>query len=282
MTRVDATLIAAAARLRAAGVEEPRRDAQILLGHALGLGREAIQGYPERALSAAEETIYTALLDRRSRREPVSHIIGHREFWSLLFRVTAAVLDPRPDSETLVAAVLDHLPDRTVPLRLLDLGTGSGCLLLALLHELPAATGVGVDISAAAIAVARENAGCLSLASRAAFLAADWTEGVVGSFDVAVANPPYIAEPDLVALAPEVALYEPRVALVGGSDGLAAYRALAPQLRSVLRPGGLAAVEIGMGQDRAVTAIFSAAGLAQIDARKDLGGINRSLVFRRA
>ena len=282
MTRIDAALAAATARLRAAGIDAPRRDARVLLGHALGLGREAVMGYPERTLNSAEAATFATMLDRRCKCEPVSHIIGSREFWSLSFRVTADVLDPRPDSETLIAAVLDHVADRSAPLRLLDLGTGSGCLLLALLQELPAASGLGVDISPGALAVAQENSACLGFASRAAFQTADWTAGVDGLFDIAVANPPYVAEPELAALAPEVMLYEPRLALVGGMDGLAAYRALAPQLRSVLRPNGIVAVEVGAGQDLSVIAIFSAAGWLQVGARKDLGGINRSLVFRRA
>jgi release factor glutamine methyltransferase len=282
MTDVGVALAAATARLRSAEIDEPRRDAQVLLGHALGLGREAILGYPERVLSSDEEVAFALLLDRRSRREPISHIIGRREFWSLSFRVTAAVLDPRPDSETLVAAALGHVLDRSAPLRLLDLGTGSGCLLLALLHELPVATGLGIDVSPEAVAVAEENAERLGLAPRATFLAADWTAGVAGPFDIVVANPPYIPEPDMALLAPEITLYEPRLALVGGRDGLDAYRALAPQLRSVSRPHGIAAMEIGQGQDAAVGAIFSAAGWVQIGTRKDLGGVNRSLVFQMA
>ena len=280
MSTVGAALAAATARLRVAGIENARRDAQVLLGHALGLPREAVLGYPERPLSARDAEQFAALLERRSRREPVSRIVGCREFWSLPFRVTGAVLDPRPDSETLIAAVLDRLADRSAPLRLLDLGTGSGCLLLALLHELPAASGLGIDISRAALAVAEANAARLGLAARAAFQLADWTGGVSGPFDLVVANPPYIAEGDMAALAPEVACYEPRLALAGGADGLAAYRVLAPQVAAVLRPGGLAALEVGAGQDAAVAALMTAAGLIADGVRRDLGGVARALLFR--
>jgi len=280
MTSVGSALSAASLRLRAAGIDEPRSEAQLLLSHVLGCRREIVVGHPERPLSAAESEAYATALDRRSRREPISHIIGLREFWSLPFRVCGDVLDPRPDSETLVAAVLDEFPDRGSPLHILDLGTGSGCLLLALLHEFPSANGVGVDISAPAIALAEANAEQNGVAKRARFLHSDWTERAEGCFDVVVANPPYIATADLRRLAPEVACYEPPLALDGGVDGLAAYRAFAPSLRALLNRESLLAVEIGAGQELAVSAIFAAEALRLSGVRRDLGGINRCLLLR--
>jgi release factor glutamine methyltransferase len=220
------------------------------------------------------------MVRRRLAREPVAYILGEKEFWSIRFEVGPAVLIPRPESETVVEAVLAHLPDRARPLRLLDLGAGSGCLLLALLSELPQATGVGVDDSAAALALARRNAERLGLAARADFRPGHWGEGLQERCDIIVSNPPYVAEREWDTLQPEIRAFEPRAALVAGPDGLAAYGALAPVCARLLAQGGLCALEIGLGQGAAVAALLAASGLIVIERRRDLAGIERCLIAR--
>jgi release factor glutamine methyltransferase len=215
------------------------------------------------------------LLARRERREPVSQILGVKGFWKIMVRVTPDVLTPRPETETILDVVLPKLADGT-PLRLLDLGVGSGALLLALLAERPAAIGLGVDASEDALAVARENAANLGMAGRVALLRGDWTAGLeAASFDVVVSNPPYIRSGEIAGLAPEVRDHEPRLALDGGSDGLDAYRELAPQILNVLKPGGLFAVEVGLGQAGAVRALFSDAEAVDITVHRDLSNRER-------
>jgi release factor glutamine methyltransferase len=277
---VAAVLEEAMRRLRAAGIDSARLDARLLLGDVLVLDGPALIAHPERALAAAEEARFLELLERRCRREPVAQLLGRREFWGLCFRVTADTLDPRPDSETLVEAALARVADRTAPLRILDLGTGTGCLLLALLHELPQATGLGIDCSEAALAVAHANAAALGLADRAAFRRGDWTAGLTGSFDLVVSNPPYIPRAEIEALMPEVAQHEPRLALDGGIDGLDAYRAIAAGIAGFLRPQGHLLLEIGVGQSDSVTALFAAAGFRRAALRHDLSGRPRCLVLR--
>ncbi len=268
----------ATGRLTAAGVEGARRDARLLMAAALSVGPEVILADPGRPLSGAEGARFESMIARRLKREPVSRILGRREFWSLPFRVTRATLDPRPDSETLIEAVLAHLADPAAPRRLLDLGTGTGCLLLALLSELPGAEGLGVDRSEAAVLVARENAESLGLAGRAGFATGDWAQGLDADWDVVVCNPPYIAESEIPALAPEVGRYDPAEALAGGGDGLAAYRRLVPQVAGILAPDGLFALELGAGQAAAVSALAMAAGLRVLGCRRDLRGVERCLL----
>jgi release factor glutamine methyltransferase len=274
-------LKAASAELAAAALEDAPREARLLMIEATGLDRAAIFVHPERALDAATVTRFRELVARRVKREPMAHILGRREFWSLTFKVTADTLDPRADSETLVQAVLDRTPDRSAPLRIVDFGTGTGCLLLALLHELPAATGLGVDISEGALSVARENAATLKLDSRAAFRHGNWDEGLDSGFEILISNPPYIPGGEIAALQPEVAHYEPRLALDGGTDGLCAYRRLAPAAVRLLAQGGVAAFEIGAGQSDSVVRIMEAAGLRHIATANDLAGIQRCLLFRK-
>jgi release factor glutamine methyltransferase len=264
-------------RLAAAGITSARLDARLLLAHALGIGATAVFSHPERALTATEQDRLAAAAERRLRREPVSRIVGRREFWSLPFLITPATLDPRPDSETVVEAVLDTLPDRRAPLTLLDFGTGSGCLLLALLSELPQASGIGVDISPAALAVAADNARALGLTQRARFVAGDWGKEIDGRFDVIVANPPYIPDQAIGGLEAEV-LFDPPLALAGGADGLACYRALAPAVVRLLGKEGLAALEFGEGQGDAVRSILSHYGLKVRGMRRDLAGLDRVVV----
>jgi release factor glutamine methyltransferase len=278
---VGTALAEAARRLQGAGIEGAPHEARLLLASVLGVATASLVGYPERALTPGEGGRYELLIDRRARREPLTHILGRREFWGLSFRVTADTLDPRPDSETLIEAVLGELPDRQAPLRLLDLGTGTGCLLLALLSELPQATGLGVDCSAAALAVATANASDLGLAGRAAFRLGRWGEGLSGPFDLIVSNPPYIPSGDIGGLMPEVARYEPHLALDGGPDGLDSYRMLGAEIARLLTGTGLAALEIGLGQAPAVAALLAADGVAQATLRRDLAGHIRCLVFRK-
>lgn len=280
MTTIAATLDSAADRLRRAGITQARSEARLLMGAALGIGRDAVFGHPERRLAPGELMLLGNVLRRRCAREPVAHILGNREFWSLDFTVTADTLVPRPDSETLIEAALEVLPKRDGAYRLLDLGTGGGCLLLALLHERPNATGLGIDKCAKALDVAYGNADALGLAGRAEFQIGDWARGLDGTFDVIVANPPYIPEDEIYALAPEVAKYEPKLALSGGADGLQCYREMVPDLLRCLVPGGTAVIEVGCGQAWAVAAILARHGLTEHARRKDLGGQNRCILAK--
>ena len=278
---IAGALAAATARLEEAGVEDPRRDARILIAVALEAGPERLISEPERVLDAAEAARIEALIVRRVAREPVSRILGRRGFWTLELDITPDTLDPRPDSETLVGAVLERIEAEGLvgaPLSILDLGTGSGCLLLALLSELPAARGLGLDISAAALDVARRNARNLGLSDRARFATGDWGAGLDGFWQVIVSNPPYITEAEIGELAPEVARYDPRMALTAGSDGLDAYRKLLPRAACLLAGGGVLALEVGREQQDAVTALLVASGLTPLSRYRDLGGIERCLL----
>ena len=278
---IGCALDAAAAALSAAGFDEPRRRARRVLAAALGLSAAELFGHPERALAATEAVRLDELLRRMIAHEPLSRIIGRREFWGLEFRLSPDTLDPRPDSETLVEAVLARLPDRAQRYRFLDLGTGTGCLLLALLSELCSAEGVGIDIMPGAARTARANAERLGLGRRARFIAGDWAHSVVGRFDAVIANPPYIPTPTIAELPPEVREYDPKRALDGGVDGLAAYRAIAAQLLRLLRPDGFFAGEIGLGQAEPVAAILAQHGLRLDGFAPDLAGIARCVVARR-
>lgn len=275
---VEALIAAGAAELGAAGIEAARREARLLLAMAAARSVEQLVAWPEHVVDPAHQRAFEALVARRARREPIAQILGCREFWSLPFLTTRDTLTPRPDSETVIEAALAYIPDRSRSLTILDLGTGTGCLLLALLSELPNATGIGTDMSVAALDVARHNARTLGLAARAHFVAADWDSGLGCRFDLVVSNPPYIATDEIAVLEPEVRDYEPRLALDGGADGLAAYRALAPRIRARLRPGGIAVLEVGRGQADAVEQILRAAGLDPKGRRHDLSGVERCVI----
>jgi release factor glutamine methyltransferase len=281
VTDISAVLREAGKRLAAAGVEDAPRDARLLLQASSGLSPATLVAFPERGIDAAALARFHRLVERREKREPMAQILGEREFWSLRFRVTADTLDPRPDSETLVQAVLDRVVDRNAPLRLVDFGTGTGCLLLALLHDLPNATGLGVDQSAAALAVAAENARSLGLEKRATFRQGDWDDGIAPPFDIVISNPPYIARATIEELQPEVARFEPRLALDGGVDGFDAYRTLLPATARLLRPGGSAAFEVGLDQADSVAAIGTACGLRHIATARDLSGIPRVVLWQK-
>ena len=277
-----AALAAAGRRLQAAGVGTPRLDAALLMQHVLGVSRESLLAGRALPLGPGEARRLGALVRRRAGREPLAYLTGRREFWSLDFAVDRAALVPRPESETLVEAVLAHGPGLAARPRLLDLGTGSGCLLVALLSELPGARGLGVDSSAAALSLARANARRHGLAGRAAFVAADWGAPLAGRFDIVVSNPPYVAASALESLAPEIACNEPRAALDGGADGYACYRRLAPEIARLLAPGGLAALELGAGMADDVAALFRASRLVEIGRRCDLAGVERCALFAHA
>ena len=271
-----------ASLLRAAGVAEPRREARSILRHGEGVAPEALLLEPDAEIEPEDLARAEAVLDRRVRHEPLSRILGAREFWSLSFRITPAVLDPRPDSETLVAAVLARLAAKTGEgLRILDLGTGCGCLLLALLSELPQAQGLGIDLSPAAVALARQNAQDLGLASRATFQIGDWTDGLAGGWDLLVCNPPYIGAAELPGLLPEVRQHDPQMALSPGPDALAAYRRIIPAMPALLAPGGQVAFEVGIGQASAVAGLLRAAGLGKLETVDDLRGIARVVLARK-
>jgi release factor glutamine methyltransferase len=266
---------AAKARLQAAGVEGPVIDARLLVEAAAGASRTDIIGDPQRVLSEDQAATLEGFIARRERREPVSHILGRKGFWKIMLGVSADVLTPRPDTETLVELVLRDLPEAK-PFSVLDLGVGSGAILLAILAERPAGRGLGVDVSDEALAVARENAANLGLAGRTALLRGDWTRGLEDAgFDLVVANPPYVRSAEIERLAPEVRDHEPRLALDGGPDGLDAYRLLAPEILRVLKPGGRFAVEIGFDQSAEVAALFTAAGAQDVATYKDLANRDR-------
>ncbi len=280
MSRTVETLLRdAGGKLGAAGIPSPRSEARILLQAVLDRPAETLIRAPEAPVAVASADRFLALVGRRAEREPVSRILGKREFWSLGFSVTADTLDPRPDSEAIVAAALGWCGGRPGPLRVLDLGTGTGCLLLAVLGELPDASGMGTDIAAGAVATAARNAAGLGLSARASFRCADWDSGVDGAFDLIVSNPPYIPSATIEGLEPEVARWEPRAALDGGRDGLDAYRRLAPAIVRRLAPDGAAFLEIGAGQGKAVEAIMAESGLARFAQNADLAGGIRCLGF---
>jgi release factor glutamine methyltransferase len=258
--------------------DNPRQEARLLLAHALGLTQNDLIRDPD---SPVDPGPYQALLARRTAHEPLALITGHREFWSLDFLVSPATLIPRPDSETLVEAALDAFAGRPPPRTILDLGTGTGCLLLALLTEFSSAFGIGLDRAPAAASLAATNAARLGLASRSAFAAADWTNPVTGQFDLIVCNPPYIKGPDIASLMPEVAQHEPRTALDGGTDGYDAYRTIVPHLSDHLMPNGIAVLELGQGQATYVQEIARRAGF-QTARRLDLAHVTRAIVLARS
>jgi len=265
----------ARARLEAAGVPGPVIDARVLVEAACGVSRADIVGDPYREVGPEQAARLDDYLERRIRREPVSHILGRRGFWNIMLGVTPDVLTPRPETEVIVDHVLRQFPEGR-PFRILDLGVGSGAILLAILAERPAARGLGVDASEEALAVARDNAASLGMAGRVALLRGDWTAGLADAdFDLVVSNPPYIATDVIETLDPEVRVYEPRLALDGGPDGLDAYRILAPEILRVLRPGGRFLVEIGYDQRAAVETLFRQAGALEVETLPDLSTHDR-------
>lgn len=274
---VDAALSAAIAELTAAGIPDAPRDARLLMAHALDLPPDRLMLHRADALPPEQQARLRRAIDARLRRQPVSQITGARLFWGRSFRVTPDVLDPRPETESLIALAL------AAPFsRVLDLGTGSGAILLTLLAERAAASGLGVDLSEAALAVARDNAARLAIGARAAFATSDWFSAVEGVFDLIVSNPPYIAAAEMAGLAPEVREWEPHLALTPGGDGLDAYRAIAAGAPAHLAPGGRVLVEIGPTQAAAVSQLFHAAGLGVVQVLPDFDGRDRVIQAQRA
>lgn len=274
-TTLDSVVREAARQLEDAGVDHPILDARILICHTLGIDRAQMATLDARALTESESADIRALIGRRCRREPVARILGEREFWSLPFNLNDATLEPRPDSEIIVEVTLNALRDRG-DVSVLDVGTGTGCLLLALLHELPHATGVGVDLNPHAVDQARDNAANLGLQPRALFRISNWLDNIVADrFDAIISNPPYIASRDIPTLMPEVRNYDPIAALDGGEDGLAAYRILIPQLQERLKPGGFVVFEVGQGQAASVGELLTQNGFKDITFHMDLGGVER-------
>jgi release factor glutamine methyltransferase len=266
---------------RRRGIESPELDARVLIGHALGLDHAAMASAANRVLTADDVAAISALAARRLAHEPVARILGVKEFWSLEFHLSPATLVPRPDTEAVVEAALKAVEARKNSiLRIADLGTGSGALLLALLSELPNATGIGTDISLPALRTARENAARLGLAARTHFVACDFGAALNAKFDLVVSNPPYIARGDIARLAPEVREHDPIRALDGGVDGLDYYRTIAMQARDVLARDGTLVVELGAGQGLAVAALLRDGGIVAVGMEDDLSGHPRALAGR--
>lgn len=281
MSDVGTVLRALTARFLAAGIDSARLDSRLLVAEVLGLDPLHLATHPEIVVTAQQQTAIEVLAARRENREPISHILGRRGFWTLDLRVTKDTLDPRPDTETLVQGVLDRRPDRQAALSILDFGTGSGCILLALLSERPRSHGLGVDQSPGALAVAADNAARCGVADRARFRQGNWGEGLSEVFDIIVSNPPYIPDAEIATLEPEVARHEPLTALAGGIDGLDCYRVLVPQMARLLAPGGLAGFEVGAGQARAVAGLFATHGFHDVEIAQDLAGIGRCVFATR-
>ena len=277
---VGAFLCRAGQHLRAAAIPQPRMEARMLLAHALGTSEEALLRYPRQLVAPEAARDFAGLLERRLQGTPMAYLLGSAGFWTLDLVTSPDTLIPRADTETLVEAVLELPLDRARPLRILDLGTGTGALLLALLSELPQAFGIGVDVVEGAAKLARVNARRNGLAARAGFLAGSWDDALSGQFDLVVSNPPYI-ETDLIdGLMPEVSRYEPRSALDGGADGLSSYRLLANRLGHRLAADGHAVLEIGSEQEIPVSNLFREHGHQVLSCRRDLGGNPRALVLR--
>jgi release factor glutamine methyltransferase len=264
--------------LAAAGVDNPRLDARLIVGAASGATIEQMIARPELPVDAVSAAFARALAERRAEGAPVAYLLGSKEFWSLDFLVTGATLVPRPDSETLVEAALARCSDWARAWRVADLGTGSGCLLLAFLSERPNATGVGVDASFEALAVARANAHAHRFDARTRFVCGNWSSALAGPFDLIFANPPYIPSEDIPLLAREVRDYEPYEALDGGPDGLDHYRAILADLPRILAPGGAVVFEVGQGQALAVADLCETVDLKVETIRRDLGGVSRCVV----
>lgn len=271
-----ALLAAATLRLRAAGCETPELDARLLFQAATGLSREELILAPDHVVAPEQHARFEGFLERRARREPVSRILGEREFYGRVFRVTPDVLDPRPDTETLIDAALALMPAQA---RLLDLGTGTGAIAITLLAERHGVSGMAVDVSEAALAVAHENAARLGVADRLTLVQGSWFSPASGPFDIIASNPPYIPAAEIAGLSPDVRNFDPALALLGGEDGLDPYREIAAGAGAHLKPEGHVLVEIGAGQAEDVAAIFAARGFSLRSAHSDLGGHVRCLDF---
>jgi release factor glutamine methyltransferase len=266
--------------LAAEGIDTAALDARVLLCHALSVSHEDFILKQEVTLTDTDVAAINALIAQRLQRKPVAKIIGKKEFYGLEFITTLDTLDPRPDSEIVIDQTLQHIHDKNALLRILDLGTGTGCLLLSTLHALPNASGLGVDQSSSALNIARENARHLGLMTAADFVQGNWFEHVIGRFDIILSNPPYIPSGDILTLAPDVRLFDPHDALDGGTDGLECYRRIIADAASFLAPGGLLIFELGIGQAEPVSNILKSNNFLVISTGRDLSGIDRVLVAK--
>lgn len=267
-------------KLQQERIESASLDARVLLEYVLGVNREQLLFSLELPITTEQYDRFAVLVAKRAKRQPVSKIIGRREFWGINFAVNENTLDPRPDSETLVECVLERIRNRGDSFRILDLGTGTGCLLLSLLSELPGATGVGVDCSEDALLVAKENAMTLGFTDKTNFVLGDWCGKLEGKFDIILSNPPYIPTVDISVLEPEVTEFDPLLALDGGEDGLNCYRKIMSSLARVLAKDGFAAFEIGIGQQSGFTKIATENGFEIAGSKNDLGGITRCIIIQ--
>ncbi len=267
--------------LKQGGIENPRSQARLIIANVLGCSLEHLVLYPDKLIDLSQQYRVHELVKRCLNHEPLSRIFGYREFWSLPFFLNEETLDPRPDSEILIEAVLQYYPDKNASLNILDLGTGTGCLLLSLLSEYKNAKGMGTDIQPKAVEAAQKNASGLELESRATFINTSWAEGASGFFDIIISNPPYITDPEYKKLDPNVRNYDPRISLVGGEDGLQCYQELSKIVPSLLNPQGILVLEIGKGQKQEVQDIFKKESLELISTHQDLAGIDRALVLRK-
>jgi release factor glutamine methyltransferase len=266
-----------AQQLEQAGIENPLREARLIVHYTTGIPYLSLITEAREELSKNDLALIQEWTVRRCAREPLAKIIGKKEFWGLSFTVSKDTLDPRPDSETLIQAVLDHYPDKNTPWTILDLGTGTGCLILSLLHEYPNAQGVAVDLSQAALHIAKQNAAQLKLQNRVTFVQSDWTKSLKGDFDIVISNPPYI--PLATVLDHEVSQYDPPTALFAGPSGMDAYQEIAKTIYFFMRPSALLFVEIGFGQTDEVEKIFNSNNFTTIKRCPDLAGIPRCLIF---
>ena len=282
---IESARRALTARLQSAGIEDPALDARLLVGAALELDLTGMITQAARHLTPEETARLERYAQRRLAHEPVARILGAREFWGMPFRLSEATLVPRPDTETVVELALEIFRGLTISgrrPRIADVGVGSGAILLALLHEIPDAFGIGTDVSLTALNTARDNAAALGLAGRAAFVACSYASALRGPFDLIVSNPPYIPSAEIPTLSVEVREHDPHLALDGGNDGYDAYRALIPQAAGLLTPGGALIVEAGQGQARNIETLMAAAGLT-VDRppKADLSGIPRAVSARK-
>lgn len=280
MAKLEGFLRTAKQRLKEAGIPSYALDADLLLSKALNQSREFVIGHPEHILSTIEELAFSRLLERRLQREPMAHILGKREFWGNDFIVTSETLAPRPDSETLIETALKHFPDKNQSLKILDLGTGTGCLIITLLLEYKNAIGVAIEAGQETIKIAKKNADILEVADRLTFQNCRWEEAKLNNrFDLIISNPPYVPTVDIPTLEPEVYHYEPHQALFAGEDGLDCYRSLIPLLPVILEKKGKVILEHGIGQEGAISSIAEQHGLHTIEYCKDLAGINRCILL---
>lgn len=267
-------------RLQQERIESASLDGRILLEYVLSVSREQLLFSLDLPITSEQYARLKVLVEKRSKRQPIAQLIGKREFWGMNFVVSEDTLDPRPDSETLIEYVLEHIPNRADALRVLDLGTGTGCLLLALLSELPAASGVGVDYCENALLIAKENAMALGLSGRTQFARGDWCQQVEGKFDIILANPPYIPTGVIPTLDPEVSEFEPILALDGGADGFSCYRKIMKDVPALMATNGFVAFELGMGQQGGLEEIAVENGLEAVGVKHDLIGIARCIIFQ--